>query len=82
MLLAVACMRLRICRSAVAQLRFHAPVQAAAYAQGLPFMAAQLSAVAAPQPEPSQGPLAGAWQPLPGAHPRLVSFSPSPSLTL
>ena len=73
MLLAAACMRLRMCRSAVAQLRFPAPVQAAASAQGVPFMlAAQLSAVAAPQPEPSQGPFAGAWQPLPGAHPHRI----------
>lgn len=75
-MLAAACVRLRVCRSAVAQLRLHAPVQAAVAAQGVPFVAAQLSAVAAPQPEPSQGPLAGAWQPLFGAHPRCVSLEP------
>ena len=75
MLLAAACMRRRMCRSAVAQLRLYAPVQAQASAQGVPCLAAQLSAVAAPQPEPSQGPFAGAWQPLPGAHPKRVFMS-------
>ena len=66
-MLTAACMRLRVCRSAVTQLRFHAPVHAASAARGMPALAAQLSALAAPQPALSSAPLAGAWQLLSGA---------------